>query len=325
MPRRKHPIHPAVKIALGYSAEISDKDFMKDWKERSTQVCKPCWELKYCPYGPLVEQAPLLPTTRAEAEQHHTYLQQCLEQSQTGALVELSDEIRESYEAIVRIGRRDVRRVAFLAHYNTPATDPPRDDFNVDENSLIRAIGNVTEIPMQAIGALPFPLTGYSSVSEVHLDEDDVAFIESELLRIEQALTTGFEDRRSPLTEAQRSLFESQIEAFEPNSHPRYIPPDVAETACTVFGHVCPVFFVGEAVAEGNELRRRTRHISFKTKIRVVRRDNHTCQVCGKHLLDDEVEFDHIIPISRGGSSDEHNIRLTCFDCNREKGAIVRI
>lgn len=23
-------------------------------------VCKPCWELKYCPYGPLVEQFPLL-------------------------------------------------------------------------------------------------------------------------------------------------------------------------------------------------------------------------------------------------------------------------
>jgi len=24
-------------------------------------VCKPCWELKYCPYGPLVEQFPLFP------------------------------------------------------------------------------------------------------------------------------------------------------------------------------------------------------------------------------------------------------------------------
>jgi HNH endonuclease len=26
-----------------------------------TDVCKPCWEIKYCPYGPLVEQFPLNP------------------------------------------------------------------------------------------------------------------------------------------------------------------------------------------------------------------------------------------------------------------------
>jgi hypothetical protein len=30
------------------------------WKRRVRAVCKPCWELKYCPYGPLVEEFPLL-------------------------------------------------------------------------------------------------------------------------------------------------------------------------------------------------------------------------------------------------------------------------
>lgn len=30
-----------------------------DWDKRIKRVCKPCWELKYCPYGPLVEQFPL--------------------------------------------------------------------------------------------------------------------------------------------------------------------------------------------------------------------------------------------------------------------------
>ncbi|MFL6351651.1 MAG: hypothetical protein ACJ74Z_07350 [Bryobacteraceae bacterium] len=29
------------------------------WDRRVKAVCKPCWELKYCPYGPLVEQFPL--------------------------------------------------------------------------------------------------------------------------------------------------------------------------------------------------------------------------------------------------------------------------
>jgi hypothetical protein len=29
------------------------------WDRRAKAVCKPCWEVKYCPYGPLVEQFPL--------------------------------------------------------------------------------------------------------------------------------------------------------------------------------------------------------------------------------------------------------------------------
>ena len=30
-----------------------------NWRKRVKAVCKPCWEIKYCPYGPLVEQFPL--------------------------------------------------------------------------------------------------------------------------------------------------------------------------------------------------------------------------------------------------------------------------
>src|SRR5262245_37976785 len=63
----------------------------------------------------------------------------------------------------------------------------------------------------------------------------------------------------------------------------------------------------------------------FQLKMRVVRRDNHTCQHCGKHLADDEVEFDHKIPISKGGSSEEHNVRLTCYECNRDKKDNIEI
>jgi 5-methylcytosine-specific restriction endonuclease McrA len=35
----------------------------------------------------------------------------------------------------------------------------------------------------------------------------------------------------------------------------------------------------------------------------------------------DEVEFDHVIPMSKGGSSEEQNLRVACFDCNRSKSA----
>jgi 5-methylcytosine-specific restriction endonuclease McrA len=79
------------------------------------------------------------------------------------------------------------------------------------------------------------------------------------------------------------------------------------------------VFFVNEPFTETRETRRIGRKIPRSVMLRVVRRDNNQCQTCGKVLKDDEIEFDHIIPVSKGGSSEEHNVRVACFDCNRTK------
>ena len=48
------------------------------WEKRVKAVCKPCWEIKYCPYGPLVEDFPLLPPTKAEAIEHNIFLKEQL-------------------------------------------------------------------------------------------------------------------------------------------------------------------------------------------------------------------------------------------------------
>jgi hypothetical protein len=32
---------------------------VEEWKRRTKHICKPCWELKHCPYGPLIEEFPL--------------------------------------------------------------------------------------------------------------------------------------------------------------------------------------------------------------------------------------------------------------------------
>jgi len=178
-------IDPKIKELLGFKPDDPDEEVLTTWKAASTRVCKPCWELKYCPYGPFVEEFPLLPPTRKEVEEQYPEL--------------------------------------------------------------------------------------------------------------------------------------------NPEDYPEEIPEEIAEMQCTVFGHICPVVFVAEGYTETSEPRRRGRYIPFKVKMRVVRRDNYTCQVCGKHLLDNEVEFDHIIPISKGGSSEEHNIRLTCFKCNRDKSDRVEM
>ena len=47
------------------------------------------------------------------------------------------------------------------------------------------------------------------------------------------------------------------------------------------------------------------------------------CSICGKHLSDNDISIDHIIPISLGGASDLSNCRLTCRSCNRKKGVSI--
>jgi hypothetical protein len=52
----------------------------------------------------------------------------------------------------------------------------------------------------------------------------------------------------------------------------------------------------------------------------VWRRDQGRCVECGSN---ERLEYDHIIPLSRGGSNTERNLRLLCEGCNRRKGATI--
>lgn len=143
--------------------------------------------------------------------------------------------------------------------------------------------------------------------------------------RMKKAIETGIDGHVAQITGQQREAFVKTVAEFNEDDHPEQIPEEISEMQCTVFGHICPVVLNAEKITETTELRRSGRYIPFKTKMRVVRRDNYTCQHCGKHLHDNEVEFDHIIPLAKGGSSEEHNIRLTCFDCNRDKSDNVEL
>jgi len=38
----------------------------------------------------------------------------------------------------------------------------------------------------------------------------------------------------------------------------------------------------------------------------------------------EKLEYDHIIPVSKGGSNTERNIQLLCEKCNRQKSATIQ-
>ncbi len=59
-----------------------------------------------------------------------------------------------------------------------------------------------------------------------------------------------------------------------------------------------------------------TRKISQAVKQNVWQRDGGQCVQCSAA---DYLEFDHIIPFSKGGSSSENNIQLLCRRCNLAK------
>jgi 5-methylcytosine-specific restriction endonuclease McrA len=54
--------------------------------------------------------------------------------------------------------------------------------------------------------------------------------------------------------------------------------------------------------------------------LKVVRRDGQICQECNRNVPDTEIEFDHIVPASKGGPVSVDNLRVLCKKCNRKKG-----
>ncbi len=54
------------------------------------------------------------------------------------------------------------------------------------------------------------------------------------------------------------------------------------------------------------------------TKNEVFRRDNHTCQYCGRHTPDPTI--DHVVPRRLGGAHAWENLVTACSTCNHRKG-----
>lgn len=68
-----------------------------------------------------------------------------------------------------------------------------------------------------------------------------------------------------------------------------------------------------------NQVRKVRKHGGVVEKIdrkEIIKRDNSTCQICGKVLSPREITVDHIVPISAGGGHIASNLRVACVNCN---------
>ncbi|OGF58754.1 MAG: hypothetical protein A2Y62_09585 [Candidatus Fischerbacteria bacterium RBG_13_37_8] len=66
--------------------------------------------------------------------------------------------------------------------------------------------------------------------------------------------------------------------------------------------------------------KRKRRRIPKHVQHEVWQRDQACCVECGSK---ENLEFDHIIPLSKGGSDTVRNLQLLCEKCNRKKHAKI--
>lgn len=65
----------------------------------------------------------------------------------------------------------------------------------------------------------------------------------------------------------------------------------------------------------------RARKMSIKfSRTNVFLRDGHKCQYCKGSFEEAELNYDHVLPRSRGGRTEWDNIVASCYPCNEKKG-----
>ena len=67
------------------------------------------------------------------------------------------------------------------------------------------------------------------------------------------------------------------------------------------------------------DVRGRQRRASSKRN-RILARDGNRCQYCGAKGTAFDLTVDHILPLSRGGTTSPENLVAACYACNQRKG-----
>ena len=110
-------------------------------------------------------------------------------------------------------------------------------------------------------------------------------------------------------------------------NYQRY-PYTVKNTVCIIEASLNDLIDVNDELKEIDYETTRTKWCSKnqrklmtkELKDAIKKRDNYTCQICGKYMPDSVgLHIDHIIPIKKGGKSVESNLQVLCDKCNLHK------
>jgi 5-methylcytosine-specific restriction endonuclease McrA len=71
--------------------------------------------------------------------------------------------------------------------------------------------------------------------------------------------------------------------------------------------------------------RAKTRTPSVPRRLAIYQRDLGKCYMCQTNLPLGVIELDHLVPVSRLGSSDSTNLAVSCQACNRARGTKIGI
>jgi len=68
--------------------------------------------------------------------------------------------------------------------------------------------------------------------------------------------------------------------------------------------------------------RQKTRsYLKPSLRFKILHRDQYRCQACGASPYNGvELHIDHIVPVSKGGTNEESNLRALCSECNIGRG-----
>lgn len=64
------------------------------------------------------------------------------------------------------------------------------------------------------------------------------------------------------------------------------------------------------------------RPLSKRVRFEIFKRDDFTCQYCGRTPPHVVLEVDHICPRAEGGTNDPINLITSCWDCNHGKSSV---
>ncbi|HOM52356.1 MAG TPA: HNH endonuclease signature motif containing protein [Phycisphaerae bacterium] len=194
----------------------------------------------------------------------------------------------------------------------------------------IRELKQITDILKGRLPSLNVHLTGRRNTEIVHFEGpgsyEEVKHLKSGQQRV-------LHEGRVLITNC-RLIFESPARTFDLN-HRRVtrIAPrgDTLELSATgrgngryTFGSDSKLAFLiyEAAVRKANQTLVEqvdglpTRHIPRDVRQRVYQKYGGRCAECGSNQY---LEFDHIIPVTKGGSNSEQNVQLLCRRCNLKK------